>query len=154
MNNVKLNQQGWPPECVSLTASHKTLFVPSMTRACPLVLLCCTCNAHQFHLSPASDNEWGFCHVYTMKQEEREQKRRRRSSELWWHQVRLISFVCRQVQAVVVLNDLNMFAACWWVGGGGVYIINSSTTNKWTVKINQWNNTVLWWTRARASVPI
>lgn len=36
----------------------------------------------------------------------------RRSSELWWHLVSLVSFVC-QVQAVVVLNDLNMFSGHW-----------------------------------------
>lgn len=35
------------------------VFALSMTRVCPLVLLCCTRNTHQFHLSPASDNELG-----------------------------------------------------------------------------------------------
>lgn len=67
------------PDCGS--RSQNPLFVPSVISACPLVLLCGACNAHQFHLSPASDNERGLCHVCTMKPEERERRMRGRRSD-------------------------------------------------------------------------
>lgn len=107
-----------------------------MIPACPLVLLSCTCYAHQFHLSPALDNKRG---ILSCLDNETGGEGAEQGEEQW------VEMTHRQLLCLCLLssNKLLFVGKMVWLWQKG---LNFTMVAKWLLQVrlcNDTNNTLI-----------